>query len=126
MNHVTSINAAHEYIPATVDANKDDSGEIDVPSDAAPGRIGSVSIQDLGAAFNATSVLSDTAGDLTGGTYVSIERTFYYQIAGGPSPRDGVKQVAPGSKFYVNVSVGRKGHPGHLHDFTYYHRPAWG
>jgi hypothetical protein len=88
---------------------------IEVPSDAAPGSVGSVSLSEYGdAPFNACVGLFPTNDNFTG-HYALVSRTCYFQIATtppNPHPEPGTYQVGAGEAMFLTVSIAHDGKQG--------------
>jgi hypothetical protein len=117
-NIVNCPYAPQKLVDGDVGGGENLSFKIDVPKDAVPSGVGSISIGSLGGAnFNAFVALSDQP-DQFDGPYASVDRTFGFQVDPQTPNKPGEQPkypVAPGDTIYVNLTLEHDGKPGQVH-----------
>ena len=107
--------APQTLVDGDVGGGENLSFQIDVPQDAVPNGVGSISVGSMGGAnFNVLMALSDKT-DVFGGSYSSVDRTYTFQVDPGTPDKPGTQakyRVAPGDTIFVNVTREHDGKPG--------------
>lgn len=108
--------APQKLVDGNVKGGKNLSFKIDVPADAVPGGVGTISVGSLGGAqFNAVTNLASAPDVFGDAPYTRVDGTFSYQVEPTTPDKPGEQpkyHVAPGGVIHVNITVAHDGKTG--------------